>query len=87
MTGRAPGGAPRPAWPEHLLQPKAAVQAPAILRFVGADALGRDVHVTLEESGGQQKGPAGPGSTWMERRDQLAAIIRPGPRCEAPDAE
>jgi len=91
LRGRTVTGEPVPVYPGkylvHLLQPKAAAPAPAILRFVGADALGRDVHVALEDSGGQQKGPAGPGSTWGRWRDQLAAIIRPGPRCEAPDAE
>jgi hypothetical protein len=91
LRGRTVTGEPVPVYPGkylvHLLQPKAAVPAPALLRFVGADALGRDVHVALDEGCGQQKGPAGPGSTWGERRDQLAASIRPGPRCAAPDAE
>ena len=31
----------------HCLAPKAVREAPPILRFVGADALGRDVHVPL----------------------------------------
>ena len=90
LRGRTVTGQPVPVYPGkylvHLLQPKAAPQVPAILRFVGADAQGRDVHVPLEGDA-QQKGPAGPGSTWRQRRDQLAAIMRPGPRCEAPEAE
>ena len=91
LRGRTVTGQPVPVYPgeylAHLLRPKADPRAPAILRLVGADALGRDVHVPLEGASGQQKGPAGPGSTVRGASDQLAAIIRPGPRCEAPEAE
>lgn len=31
----------------HLLRPKGRVAAPAVLRFVGADVTGRDVHVPI----------------------------------------
>ncbi|MFL6696944.1 MAG: hypothetical protein ACJ8GJ_07220 [Vitreoscilla sp.] len=90
LRGRTVTGQPVAVYPgeylAHLLWPKADPRAPAILRLVGADALGRDVHVPLEGGAGQQKGPAGPGSTGRGS-DQLAAIIRPGPRCEAPEAE
>jgi hypothetical protein len=32
----------------HLLRPRIAPQASAVLRFVGADAQGRDVHVAVD---------------------------------------
>lgn len=52
LRGRTVTGQPVPVYPgkylAHLLRPKAAPQAPAILRLVGADAQGRDVHVALE---------------------------------------
>ena len=91
LRGRTVTGQPVAVYPgeylAHLLRPKADPGAPALLRLVGADALGRDVHVPLDGGAGQQKGPAGPHSIWRAAADQLAAIIRPGPRCEAPDAE
>lgn len=34
----------------HLLKPKAPGMAPATLRFVGADAGGRDVHIPLSRA-------------------------------------
>ena len=91
LHGRTVTGQPVPVYPgeylAHLLRPKTDPRAPAVLRLVGADAQGRDVHVPLDVGAGRQKGPAGPGSTCREQGDQLAAIIRPGARCEAPDAE
>lgn len=48
----------------HRLESKLPVQAPAILRFVGADPTGRDVHIPLESL---RQLPAPPGvSTPLE---------------------
>jgi hypothetical protein len=54
LRGRTVTGQPVPVYPgkylAHLLRPRTAPEAPALLRLVGADALGRDIHVSLEGS-------------------------------------
>jgi hypothetical protein len=51
VHGVTASGQPVPVYPGeylvHCLAPKLGREAPPILRFVGADALGRDVHVPL----------------------------------------
>ncbi len=51
LVGVTARGEPAPVYPGeylvHLLRSKAPSLAPAILRFVGADPTGRDVHVAL----------------------------------------
>lgn len=51
VHGVTASGQPVPVYPGeylvHCLAPKVGREAPPILRFVGADALGRDVHVPL----------------------------------------
>jgi len=51
LVGMTAEGQPAQVYPGeylvHLLKSKAPSIAPAILRFVGADPLGRDVHVPL----------------------------------------
>ncbi len=51
VRGFTAGGQPVPVYPGeylvHCLAPKIGRRAPPVLRFVGADALGRDVHVPL----------------------------------------
>jgi hypothetical protein len=56
LVGTTAEGEPAQLYPGeylvHLLKSKAPSAAPAILRFVGADPGGRDVHVPLPPVGG-----------------------------------
>jgi hypothetical protein len=51
LIGTTATGEPAQVYPGeylvHLLRPKVPVAAPAVLRFVGADVTGRDVHVPI----------------------------------------
>ncbi len=55
LVGMTAEGEPAQVYPGeylvHLLKSKVPAMAPAILRFVGADPAGRDVHVPLPPTG------------------------------------
>ncbi len=61
LVGATADGAPARILPGeylvHLLKPKLPVRSPAVLRFVGADVAGRDVHVPLPATEGSQDLP------------------------------
>ena len=61
LVGATADGAPARIFPGeylvHLLKSKLPVTSPAVLRFVGADVAGRDVHVPLPPTEGQQQVP------------------------------
>ena len=52
LAGVTAGGEPAVVYPGeylvHVLRDKAVPRRAAVLRFVGADALGRDVHVAVD---------------------------------------
>ena len=61
LVGATADGAPARVFPGkylvHLLKSKVPTKSPPVMRFVGADVAGRDVHVPLPPAGGSQEVP------------------------------
>lgn len=61
LVGATADGAPARIFPGeylvHLLKSKLPARSPTVLRFVGADVAGRDVHVPLPTTEGSQEVP------------------------------
>ena len=61
LVGATADGTPARIFPGeylvHRLKSKLPADSPTVLRFVGADVAGRDVHVPLPPTGGAQEVP------------------------------